>query len=530
MQYPKITLAALLLPSALALPSTNNGHGHGFKHKHSPYKSGGVSGAPLASGTGGPFGLNNATSSAAGTGADAAPTSSNTLYTTLYSTIYQTVPASGAGGAPAESATAVSEAGASNCAAPVTVTYNPTVTVTIAGNGNGGAPAESGVQSARVASSSSAAIASASSAPAALETSAPVVSSVTPVVASASSAPAALETSAPVIPSVAPVVFSSAAAPESSQAPASTQAASSAPVASSVAPVQSVSASPIGLAPQPVAASPSIVASSTPAAATGNTAAPASGPGSTKRGMVIPAGGDDTPYLVPMVNGNHAISWVSSWYSITPPGLNHSTAEFVPQMYGLNSDNDWDKNAKGSIDNGTKHFLAFGEPETYTTTGPQLHQDAATAATNWKKWMSSYSSTGPVGSPCTLQSFDPDQMWQQQFLAECADCKIGFVAMHWVDKAPPGKGAFQAQGFMDVVTNYTKIAGSRKVWIDNIQASGANEDQLEFLKVIIPFLENNPKVERYAYWSPEKKTGTGFLNSDGSISSLGQWYATYPGH
>lgn len=267
-----------------------------------------------------------------------------------------------------------------------------------------------------------------------------MASSSSAAVASASSAPAALETSAPGESSVTPVASGPAAAPETSQAPASTEPASSARVASNVAPVQSVSASPIGLSPQPVAASPLVVTSSPAATASGKTAAPASGPGSTKRGMVIPAGGADQPFQVAMVNQYPTISWVSNWYSIAPPLLNNKTAEFVPQMYGLNSDNDWDKNANAMIDKGSKHFLAFGEPETYTTSGPQLHQDPATAATNWKNWMSPYSSTGPVGSPCTLQS---DQDWQKQFLGNCTHCNIGFVAIHWVDQAPPGKGAFQ---------------------------------------------------------------------------------------
>lgn len=80
---------------------------------------------------------------------------------------------------------------------------------------------------------------------------------------------------------------------------------------------------------------------------------------------------------------------------------------------------------------------------------------------------------------------------------------------------------------MDVVNSYTKIAGSTKVWVDNIQANGADEDQLDFLKVIIPFLEKNDQVERYAYLSPNRTTGTGFINADGSVSSLGHWYASY---
>jgi len=507
MQYPMITLAVLLLPSALALPSINNGHGHGFKHEHKPHKSGAVSGAPFPSGTGGPFGLNNATSSAAGSDAGSALINTNTLYTTLHNTIYQTVPASATGGAPALSATAAFDSGAGSCAAPVTVTYNPTVTVTV--GGSGAAPAESPVQPASVVSSSSAAIASASSAPEALETSAPPVSSVSPA------------------------VFSSTSAPKTSQAPVSTQAASSAPVASNVAPVQSVSASPIGLSPQPVPVSPSVVAASTASAVAGSPAAPVTGgvPG-TKRGIAFVDGpaGTEADHLTQYVNAHtDKIKWLGNFFSAPPPNLK-SSIEFVPQMYGLKSVDDWAKWGAQEYGKGDKFMFSFGEPETNNT---DLHQDAPTAVSNWMKWMAPYAKNVTIGAPGVLQGTD-DLKYLEAFLEGCKTnkppCKLGFVALHWVYKADLSN----VQGFKnavnDAIVNATRPY-DLPLWVDNIQAGGTSDQQIAFLDEIVPWLENNPEVYRYGYLPPAVGNPDGyatFLNPDGSPSDLAKHYATMP--
>jgi len=41
----------------------------------------------------------------------------------------------------------------------------------------------------------------------------------------------------------------------------------------------------------------------------------------------------------------------------------------------------------------------------------------------------------------------------------------------------------------------------------------------------MPWLEQNEAVEKYAYISPDRTTRTGFLSANGSISSLGTFYA-----
>lgn len=529
MPSSKITLAVLLLPFTLAIAGPHN-HESFHKHEKEPYQSGSVSNAPFASGTGGPFVLNNATASAAGSGTGVVVSSKSVVYTTIRSTIYQTVPASNVASgvaAPSDAGSPISQAGsvlagsgAGNCPAPVTVTEKPTVTVTV--TNNDGSPAGSGVEPAAVASSSPATIASASAAPDSSEPDAPVQS------------PAA------------PVASSPAAGPASSQAPQSSEAASVAPVASSAAPAQASSkvapvapiasgapvqsdlGSPAGLSPKPIESSPAVAASSAAAAPSGNTVAPAtSGPTGSKRGLAFVAGNYEADQLTKYANAYAGkIAWVNNFFCGAPTQLD-SKVEFIPQMYGLDSVNDWNNFGKKEWAKGAKHMFSFGEAH---TDNDRLHQEPAQAAKNWKEWMAPMAANVSVGAPSVLQG-DLDTKWLREFLAACTGCNIGFIAHHWVYKADLSN----IEGFKNATQQAIDIGKAHDpvlpVWVDNFQGGGTSAEQIAFLDAIVPWLENNPDVHRYGYLPPalDNKDGYAtFLNPDGSPSDLAKHYATMP--
>jgi len=493
-----LSVFILLLPAALALPSS-----HGYNHEHlhkneKAYKSGVSSGASLPSGTAaGPYGMSNGTAGAAGTGTGIGGTAgiTGTNYVTIQSTIYQT-----AGGAPAESASqAASQAAATGgaaggsggsgdtCGGTSTVTYAPTVTVTVTGNA---APAVS-------APSSSAAVEA--GAP-------PMASSITPQAApagpaSTSQALAQAETAAPIAGNTASVQIYSSSSPPN--------------VANTVA--NTVATTPIATSSAAAAPAASISSAPAPAAQAGST----SGTAGSKRGVIIPAGGADQASLVTAFNDKEKISWVGNWYSSGSPNLN-SRIDFVPQNYGKDSDTDgtWTKNAEKAQTAGQKYFLSFGEPG---TPNAKLYMDANDAADLWIKEMQPYAKAGiSVGAPGNLQNTQ-DFTYLSQFLDACNQkgCDIGFIALHWFYVAAPGN----EQGFKDCVNNATKLANGKPVWVDNFQATGTNEAQQAFLKDIVPWLDANEAVQKYAYISPDQSTGTGFLKSDGTISDLGKFYA-----
>jgi len=51
------------------------------------------------------------------------------------------------------------------------------------------------------------------------------------------------------------------------------------------------------------------------------------------------------------------------------------------------------------------------------------------------------------------------------------------------------------------------------------------DEQQAFLSEVVPWLEQNLAIERYAYVPLDMTSGNGFLNTDGSVSSLGKFYA-----
>ena len=263
---------------------------------------------------------------------------------------------------------------------------------------------------------------------------------------------------------------------------------------------------------------------STASAVTVPSTKPAAG---NKRGIL--ASGPDQDALVSAFNNADKITWLCNWYSAPPQNVS-SHVEFVPQDYGKESNTapkyEWTTNAKQAIAKGAKYFLGFGEPEAPDTPTMHTNMEPQDAVTLFMSDLQPYAEQGiKIGAPAVLQP-DPDLAWLKQFLGLCetAGCKISFIAIHWVWSATPAQ---RVQDFKTTINNATAMANGKPVWVDNFQASGTNEEQQQWLSEVLPWLESNGAVERYAYVSSSRSTGTGFLNADGSLSSLGEYYANF---
>lgn len=243
---------------------------------------------------------------------------------------------------------------------------------------------------------------------------------------------------------------------------------------------------------------------------------------SNKRGIFAP--GSESKPIVAAFNKFPKITWVANWYSGAPPDLD-SHIEFVPQNYGKESDKapdfGWTHNAKHAIEKGAKNFISFGEPE---SPNAELHMEPPEAVDLFMKKMQPYANDVRLGSPTVTQP-DRDLAWLSQFLDLCdaAGCSISFVCVHWIWDTSEGR----IEDFKSTITKAIQIAKGKPVWVDNFQANGSAEEQRKFLSAVLPWLESNPNVERYAYVSPARSKGPGFLNDDGSISALGEFYANF---
>ncbi|QKX62006.1 uncharacterized protein TRUGW13939_09162 [Talaromyces rugulosus] len=234
-----------------------------------------------------------------------------------------------------------------------------------------------------------------------------------------------------------------------------------------------------------------------------------------KRGL---AANDDVPisqFGGSWNNHDSQVNWQYNWDSTT--SQKQSFAEYVPMLWGTANyhTDQWSDNAWYWINNGgTGHLLAFNEPER----GDQANLSPQQAADAWNQYMEPFTGHAQLGAPSVSNDgYD----WLNQFLQACSGCHIDFVPIHWYNDHT------LESDFENWVNSICSLTG-RQVWITEFQAFGSIDDQSNFLRSAIPFLDNNPCVYRYSYFGTADNSKV-LLQDDGpSLSGLGVQYAFSP--
>jgi hypothetical protein len=255
-------------------------------------------------------------------------------------------------------------------------------------------------------------------------------------------------------------------------------------------------------------------------------------PPGNKRGIVV-LGTPEEQWMVNAVNKVDSIKWLGNYYHGPPSDVTlDPKIDFVPQMYDKGS---YDKGSlitdiDMSIKKNNKYILAFGEAG---TTG-DYYMDAATAAGLWKQYLAPYAAKGmSVSAATNLDGPGPaDWTYLDQFIGNCTGCDFGFLSFH--DFGYTDDQAFERlKVYVGNITDRADKLGGLPVWVDNIQKWGTAQKQMEYLAQAIPFLENHPRVERYAYISPSgadasATLGDRFFDDNGGVTELGKYYFDFP--
>lgn len=104
------------------------------------------------------------------------------------------------------------------------------------------------------------------------------------------------------------------------------------------------------------------------------------------------------------------------------------------------------------------------------------------------------------------------------FLKGCADCQIDYVAVHWYGPA------HDTASFKKHIRDAHHMSGFRKVWVTEFGPQGSEDEQLRFLEEMLPWMDGEGYVFRYAMqWA-----GRGSLvNEQGSaLTRVGHYYNT----
>ncbi|KAE9363009.1 glycoside hydrolase family 128 protein [Stipitochalara longipes BDJ] len=250
--------------------------------------------------------------------------------------------------------------------------------------------------------------------------------------------------------------------------------------------------------------------------------------GTGKRGLAYTDGNPDgNAAYANLFVGYPKISWGYDW-GYPSQGLD-PYFEFVPMLWGLPSGSDpsWTAAVQTT---GTKNILGFNEPDLKYSGSSNILP--AKAAAGYQSYMQPFAGSVKIGMPNVLWnnmgsssggSYD-SAVWTQYFFGNCTGCHFDFAAIHYYqDCNPSNSGQTGAAWFQGNVTNAYETLGL-PVWITEFQCYGSDAQQVAFLQQVLPWLDAQSYVQRYAYFG----TFPGHtINANGTgLSDIGVAYAT----
>ncbi|MCA9521215.1 MAG: glycoside hydrolase family protein [Myxococcales bacterium] len=229
-----------------------------------------------------------------------------------------------------------------------------------------------------------------------------------------------------------------------------------------------------------------------------------------------------------------AVRWWYNWAYTPDPGLvdgGYRTlgVEYAPMIWGGTFDT---KTATDEIPQGAKVLLGFNEPNF----GSQSNLSATEAAALWPDLEAIADARGlllvsPAVNYCGGDCQDTDPFhYLDEFFEACAGCRVDRVAFHVYVGCHPS-GSNKAQWLIDHVETY-KQRFSQPLWLTELACTDAKnfDEQIAFLEDAVAYLESDPRIERYA-WFSGRFQGIPFvdlLGDDGTLTPLGQAYVSAP--
>ncbi|KAL8771916.1 MAG: hypothetical protein Q9209_002854 [Squamulea sp. 1 TL-2023] len=214
---------------------------------------------------------------------------------------------------------------------------------------------------------------------------------------------------------------------------------------------------------------------------------------------------------------NTNIGWLYNWDS-APGGQIDSSKEFVPMLWNTSEVYHvphWNERADAAIAAGTKHLLAFNEPDLPA----QANMDVSQSVAGWLDYMepfhTKYKGDVKLGSPSVCNG--PEQhlglSYLEDFLSQCGGCHVDFIAIHWYGLASKDG----VQHLKDHIGKAKEVANGRPIWLTEFKPDGSDEQQAEFLGEILPWLDDkNNGVDRYAYFRVDSMVEGQSLTKAGS--------------
>lgn len=254
----------------------------------------------------------------------------------------------------------------------------------------------------------------------------------------------------------------------------------------------------------PVVESTTSTTTSAAASATTSTTSSSSG----KRGLPYNSASLTDAFL-----DTSSVTWAYNWDSKSN-GLS-SKLDYIPMLWGLGSDfvDSWTTNADAAIASGSTALLAMNEPDL----AAQSDLSYTDAAAGYLKYMQPYAGKALLGSPSVTNGASPMGLtYLKNFVDACDGCTIDFCAIHWYDSAS------NVEYFKSYMAEAQTACGGKPIWITEFGATGTSAEQATFLDTVIPWMDAQDYIEKYAYFM----ASDGVLLSGTSLSTIGEAYVS----
>jgi hypothetical protein len=213
---------------------------------------------------------------------------------------------------------------------------------------------------------------------------------------------------------------------------------------------------------------------------------------------------------------------VGWWYNWAARGGGGDTGmEFVPMLWGSGS-------LDATLPAGSRFLLTFNEPNFKA----QANLGAAQAAGYWPTIEGKAAGLPIVGPGMNFcgpadqcNGTDPYQ-YLQDFFAACSGCRVDYVAVHWYNCDLPS-----LQDYLEPGGNLPGFEQFGKpIWLTEFSCdpSASVAEQETYMRAAIPYLEANPHVFRYSWFSADPIPQAKLVASDGSPTPLGEVYIALP--
>jgi hypothetical protein len=223
------------------------------------------------------------------------------------------------------------------------------------------------------------------------------------------------------------------------------------------------------------------------------------------------------------------VSWWYDWGNEPANGGPPAGIEFVPMIWGTGALN-------GPIPGDARFLLGFNEPNFAN----QSNMTPQQAAQNWPFVQSLAAAQGiPTvapglnfcGSPsdpsgCSDPNITDPYTFLRDFLAACPACEVDHIAVHWYNCDLPSLQAY--------IDGNSTLEGwvqfGKPIWLTEFACDGSHSEaeQQAYMEAAVPYLENNPHVFRYSWFSAAPIPSSLLQASDGSLTALGQAYVSLP--